>query len=304
MERTHMKTRTLKRVMIEHSIFRQMLSYKPYVSFQADKQRLKNELKQDIINFYSDKFYRLKEGSRAAIDFILFSGCSLGFSYASQEYLAQFGVSERTIRRIMSELQDAGLISIAYRRNGRFNMCKKPVYFMTKHPYFDYWKSLIGIDDQSSIRVDDQEQNDRIVDTLIDSEENLLSNNKLTSSQSSNCIKDRGKDIDTVPDNIDHDFSKLYSCYFGLDVKAINNLWHICTHQAWTQNIDPEHIAEGAIHALKQTVGQMKIKKIKNVAAYFTATLKAIYHDIFIDECFEKFGVDITQPFEFTMPCN
>ncbi|QAA22462.1 hypothetical protein C0674_07400 [Sporolactobacillus terrae] len=62
-------------------------------------------------------------------------------------------------------------------------------------------------------------------------------------------------------------------------------MWHICKHQAWKINILPEHIASGAIHALKQTVGQAKIKKIRNFAAYFTNTVKNIYHDIFINEC-------------------
>ncbi|WKB37002.1 hypothetical protein QS257_09620 [Terrilactibacillus sp. S3-3] len=118
------------RTIIEHSQFRQMLSYKPYITAKKDKQAVKNELKDSIINFfYTDKWYRLKEATRAAIDFICFTSVERGFCYASQGYLTNFGVSERTIRRIMSELQKAGIIYIAYRRLGHFNMCGKPVYF-------------------------------------------------------------------------------------------------------------------------------------------------------------------------------
>lgn len=304
-----MRKRTTKRVMIEHSVFRQMLSYKPYVSYQADKQRLKNELKQEIINFYSDKYYRLKESSREAIDFILFSGCTLGFSYASQEYLSQFGVSERTVRRIINELQQAGLISIAYRRNGKFNMCKKPVYFLTKHPYFYYWKSLIGIDDQSNNLLDSQEENDRNVDKSIDSKDNQLYNQELTSYQLNNPKKDRSEndkspiesDLDYLPSYIDHIFGTIYKAHFGMDIKRTNELWTILQQQAYKVNIEPENVPQAGIWSLKQLIGQMKIKKIKNIYAYFTKIVRTKCYEIFDEECQELYGADFSKT-SFSMP--
>jgi hypothetical protein len=309
MERTLMKTRTIKRVMIEHSTFRQMLSYKPYVSFQADKQKLKNELKQDIINFYSDKFYRLKEGSRDAIDFILFSGCTLGFSYVSQEYLSKFGVSERTIRRIMSELQSAGLISIAYRRNGCLNMCKKPVYFLTKHPYFYFWKSLIGIDDQYSNLLDSQEESDRIVDKSIESDDNQVYNYELTFSQNKELEKDRSEneqipidnDLDYLPSYIDRTFGTIYKAHFGMDIKRINQLWTILKQQAYKVNIEPENVSQAGIWSLKQLISQMKIKKIKNIYAYYTQIVKDKCHEIFNQECESEYGADFSKV-SFSLP--
>lgn len=304
-----MKTRTIKRVMIEHSVFRQMLAYKPYVSYQADKQRLKTKFKQGIIDFYQDKWYRLKEGTRAAVDFVLFSGCTLGFSYVSQEYLAQNGISERTIRRIMSELQSAGIIAIAYRRNGRFNMCKKPVYFIVKHPYFEFWKTLIGIDDQSCNLLDSQVENDRNVDKSMKNADNQFFNLNTTSSLPNACKKDRSEydsfpedlDMNYVPQYIDRTFATIYKAHFGFDVVRINKLWTILKQQAYKVNIEPENVPQAGIWSIKQLVSAMKLRKIKNIYAYFTKIVKEKCQDIFTEECQELYGADFSKV-SFSLP--
>lgn len=81
-----MKTRTI----IEHSQFREMLSYKPAAANKADKQMIKNELKDSIINFYSDKWYRLKDATRAAMDFICFTSADKGFAMPASPILLKW----------------------------------------------------------------------------------------------------------------------------------------------------------------------------------------------------------------------
>ncbi|MDD9147377.1 hypothetical protein OYT88_02280 [Sporolactobacillus sp. CQH2019] len=304
-----MKTRTKRRTIIEHSQFRQMLSYKPFVTLQSDKQTVKNDLKQDIVNLYQDKWYRLKEGTRAAIDFLCYSACELGFSYASQEYLSKWGVSERTIRRIMNDLQKTGIIFIAFRRKGAFNCCGKPVYFFTKHQYFAYWRSFLGIDAQSSNLLDSQVETPEIPITKPILTADPFSNSILTSNLSKESVKDRskdeespiGSDIDYLPHYIDRTFGIIYKVHFGLNIERINSLWSILKQQAYKANIELENVSQAGIWSLKQLIGQMKIKKIKNINAYFTQIVKEKCHEIFLNECEDEYGADFSK-LEFVIP--
>jgi hypothetical protein len=272
-----MKTRTI----IEHSTFRQMQSHEAL----HDKS-IKDKFLNSIISFYQDKYYRLKQATRQALDSLCFLAADKGYCYASQTYLAENGISERTIRRIMKDLANAGIIYVSYRRKSHFNCCGKPVYLFVHHPYFKQWKLLLNI----NVPVNDQEhdQVETIKNGSISAKNDSFQESTFSISKNKqDHVLNNRETLDLVPDNIDHDFAHLYSCYFGVNLKQINELWHICKRQAWKINIEPEHVAEGAIHALKQTVGQAKIKKIRNFVAYFTNTLKSIYHDIFTEECDE-----------------
>jgi hypothetical protein len=269
-----------KRTIIEHSTFKQMQSVEPL----HDTKSIKNDLLNSIIEYYQDKYYRLKQATRAAIDSLCFLAADKGYCYASQTYLAENGISERTIRRIMKDLANAGIIYITYRRKGHFNMCGKPVYFFVQHLYFKQWKLLLNINVQVNDQAHDRVETIKNGSTSAKNDSFSESTYSLPEKSSNNPLNNR-ETLDLLPNNIDHDFAHLYSCYFGVNLKQINELWHICKHQAWKINIEPEHMADGAIHALKQAVGQMKIKKIRNFAAYFTNVIKEIYHDTFIQEC-------------------
>jgi hypothetical protein len=273
-----MKTRTI----IEHSTFKQMQSVEPL----HDTKSIKNDLLNSIIEYYQDKYYRLKQATRAAIDSLCFLAADKGYCYASQTYLAESGISERTIRRIMKDLSNAGIIYITYRRKGHFNMCGKPVYLFVHHHYFKQWKLLLNINVPKDSQTYDRVETIKNGSTSSENDSFSVSTFSISKNKQDHVLNNR-ETLDLVPDNIDHDFAHLYSCYFGVNIKQINELWHICKRQSWKINIEPEHMASGAIHALKQTVGQMKIKKIRNFAAYFTNTLKSIYHDIFTEECDE-----------------
>jgi hypothetical protein len=142
---------------IETDQLQQIISYKPLVHNQEGQQKVKLQLLEDVKAFFADKFYRLKAATRKAIDFIAWLSSERGFIFASQLYIGEkYGVSDRTIRGIMKQLEGAGLIVKAYRRAKNTNAKGKPVYFFTKHKYFTYWKELLGF---NSFQEDCQEEN-------------------------------------------------------------------------------------------------------------------------------------------------
>lgn len=140
-------------VLVDSKIFNQMVSYKPYTENQSQSKKMKFTLLDDIKSFFSDKWYRLKNGTRSALDMMAFLSTERGFVYASQSYLSdRYEVSDRTIRRIVRDLEKAGLIYIVYRRHSKGNSKGKPIYLFTKHPYFTYWTKLLGLNSQEHVQ--------------------------------------------------------------------------------------------------------------------------------------------------------
>ena len=125
-----------------------MQSVKPLATNQGEQNELKMGLLSKVKAVFGDKYYRLKEGTRKALDFMAWISTEKGFAFASQLYVAdKYGVSDRTVRGFMSELVEAGLVFVVYRRADNHNGKGKPVYLFTDHPYYEQWKELLCIDD-------------------------------------------------------------------------------------------------------------------------------------------------------------
>lgn len=145
-------------VLVDSKVFNQMISYRPHTNNQLESKNMKFSLLDDIKDFFSDKWDRLKNGTRSAIDMMAFLSTERGFVYASQQYLGdRYGVSDRTIRRIANELEKAGLIYIVYRRHSKGNSKGKPIYLFTQHPYFEYWATLLNLEVHDHVQEEKRE---------------------------------------------------------------------------------------------------------------------------------------------------
>ena len=114
-----------------------MLSYRPYVENKADKKQVKYMLLDEIQNAMGDKWYRLKDDTRQAIDMICFLSTELGFFYASAEYLAEkHSISARTMRYVFKELEKIGQVVTLHRRNRKCNGRGKASIFICKPSIF------------------------------------------------------------------------------------------------------------------------------------------------------------------------
>lgn len=140
-------------ILIDAAQLKEMLQQDPYVKNLSESKNMKFSLLSDIKSFFSDKWDRLKNGTRSVLDMMAFLSTEKGFVYASQLYLAdRYDVSDRTIRRVVKDLEQAGLIYTVYRRHGNGNSKGKPVYLFTKHPYFKRWATLLNIDVQEHVQ--------------------------------------------------------------------------------------------------------------------------------------------------------
>ncbi|MFF0566013.1 HTH domain-containing protein [Bacillus velezensis] len=148
-------------VLVDSKVFNQMISYKPYTENQLQSKKMKFTLLDSIKDYFSDKWYRFKNGTRSVLDMMAFLSTERGFVYASQLYLGErYEVSDRTIRRVISDLEKAGLIYIVYRRHSKGNSKGKPIYLFTQHPYFKYWVNLLNINDHEYVQEEKRENTD------------------------------------------------------------------------------------------------------------------------------------------------
>lgn len=176
-------------VLVDSKVFSQMLSYKPYTDNRSQSKKMKFTLLDDIKDYFSDKWYRLKNGTRSALDMMAFLSAEKGFVYASQLYLGDlYQVSDRTIRRVVKDLEKAGLIYTVYRRHSRGNSKGKPIYLFTQHPYFTYWVKLLNINDLEDVqeeklentdisRSEDQKKVSTYIHQSLKQESNIIYNN-------------------------------------------------------------------------------------------------------------------------------
>ncbi|UAK18108.1 helix-turn-helix domain-containing protein [Sporolactobacillus terrae] len=145
---------------LTHAEFSKMTAYRVMANNKAEKKTVKAQLLEHIQEFYGEKWNRLKEETRSAVDMLVWFATERGFSFPSSAYLAnRYRLSERTIRRIVGDLRDSGDVLVVYRRNPKGNGWKNPVLLFTKHPYFSHWKNLLNLPDvQTNVQTNNAEK--------------------------------------------------------------------------------------------------------------------------------------------------
>lgn len=132
-----------------------MVSTKDYNYMQSfDKLspiKERNLLKEFILGKiqyeYDDKYYRLSEGTKKAVNRICSIASERGFVSIQDEKLSnKYGISSRTIRSIYKDLRIYGLVITAHRSSRKHNGRGYPIHFFVHHPYMDDWCSLLNLD--------------------------------------------------------------------------------------------------------------------------------------------------------------
>lgn len=259
--------------------FNQMRNHKVYTENHDQQQSLKLQLLEKVKAAYGERYWPLKEGTRKAIDMLCWFASERGFVFAKDKYLSdRYGVSDRTIRNVLKELREAGVIFTVYRRPSNQNHRTAPVHLFTAHPYFEYWKNLLDLGDfqshfQSEIAetpCESKEEQPKIVPTL------YLSFNK-------HLLKTLRKqdrlNSSFTPKNVPGEFVKTAKPFFD-DAEEIHGLWKkaALVYRQFDLLHELEQYTELVIEALKQSVYALKHRKIrKDFKGYFYGTLLKMF---------------------------
>ncbi|WP_156154090.1 transcriptional regulator [Domibacillus tundrae] len=259
--------------------FNQMRNYKVYAENHNQQQSLKLQLLKEVEAAYGERYWRLKEGTRKAIDMLCWFASERGFVFAKDEYLSdRYEVSAKTVRNVLKVLREAGVISTVYRRSSTQNCRTAPVHLFTAHPYYKYWENMLDLHDfqndfQNEIAVppcESKEEQPKKVPTL------YLSFNK-------HLLKTLRKqdrlNSSFTPKNVPGEFVKTAKPFFD-DAEEIHDLWKkaALVYRQFDLLHELEQYTELVIDALKQSVYAMKHRKIrKDFKGYFYGTLLKMF---------------------------
>jgi hypothetical protein len=156
-----------KHTIIEHHQFKQILQYRPVVTEEADRNRLKMDMLQSIISAIGEKWHRMKQETKSALEYLCFLAIERGFVYAGSYHVGdRYDIDSSTVRRYLFFLERKGVIHRKWRSSTRQNGRGKAVIFFTAHPYFQkYWQTLFfSHDDEQAHAQAKIVQNDRKIE--------------------------------------------------------------------------------------------------------------------------------------------
>ncbi|MBE2933233.1 hypothetical protein HPJ92_12475 [Anoxybacillus flavithermus] len=156
-----------KNTIIEHQRFKQILQYRPAVTEEADRNHLKMTMLKSIIQVIGEKWARMKDETKSALEYLCFLSIERGFVYAGSYHVSErYDIDSSTVRRYIAFLEQKGVIKRLWRSSSKQNGRGKAVIFFTAHPYFEkYWQTLFfsHLDEQAHAQAENVE-NDRIIE--------------------------------------------------------------------------------------------------------------------------------------------
>ncbi|MCF8890923.1 transcriptional regulator [Priestia megaterium] len=263
--------------------FDYMKNYQSFIENRSQHQSMKRKLLKEIINLYGEKFYRLHEGTRKALDRLCWFAAEKGFCFPGSTYLGKtYEKSKGTIDRHLKELRKQGQIVTVYRRCPRNNGKGNPVHLFVNHPYFNHWVKYLQIDLEADVEADVKTENAEITWESKSKETKKRPTYNLS-------LKDLNKYIrndvnfklssDYVPSFIPKAFKDAVRPFFPY-ADDIYELWGKVrlAYRISGLNQPLEHLEFVAIQAFKETVFAYKKKRIKNTfRAYFYGTLRGLF---------------------------
>ncbi|MCM3789735.1 helix-turn-helix domain-containing protein [Domibacillus indicus] len=266
-------------VVISVSEFKEMNDYVPFAKTHQEQQDMKLTLLKTVEAIYGDRYYRLKEGTRKAIDMMCWFAAEKGFFFASDDYLAaRYGVTDKTVRNISKKLRDHGVIQTIYRRSSTQNGLSAPIHLFTAHPYFDHWKQVLQLSD---FQADFQAENAEIPCESKAEQPKKVSTKYLSFNK--NLLKILRKEnrlgYTFTPKNVPQTFIKAVKPFFD-EAEDIYHLWGkaILAYKKFNLSQVLESYEEMVIEAFKQSVFAHKQRKIrKDFNGYFYGTLVRMF---------------------------
>ncbi|MFE0625082.1 transcriptional regulator [Priestia aryabhattai] len=269
--------------MITAEEFDYMMNYQSLTENRSQHQSMKRKLLKAIIKLYGEKFYRLHEGTRKALDRLCWFAAEKGFCFPGSTYLGQtYEKSKGTIDRHLRELRKQGQIITVYRRCPRNNGKGNPVHLFVNHPYFNYWVDYLQLDLECNVDTDVKAENAEIAWESKKKETKKRSTYNLS-------LKDLNKYIrndvnfklssDYVPSFIPTAFKSTVSPFFPY-ADDVYKLWGKVRLAYKISRLEQplEDLGFIAVQAFKETIFAYKRKRIKNTfEAYFFGTLRSLF---------------------------
>jgi len=134
-----------------NKLTKEQLSYLNSVPVFVSKIRrkefnqLKNLLLEEIKDTFGYSWFRFKEGTQKAFEFVCFLSVEKGYFYASASKTAdKYGISDKTMYRLLKQLIDKGILIRKNLESSRHNGLGNAVYFFKSHPYYTKYSNFLN----------------------------------------------------------------------------------------------------------------------------------------------------------------
>ncbi|KRD85853.1 transcriptional regulator [Bacillus sp. Root147] len=263
--------------------FDYMKNYHSFIENRSQHQSMKRKLLKEIINLYGEKFYRLHEGTRKALDRLCWFAAEKGFCFPGSTYLGKtYEKSKGTIDRHLKELRKQGQIVTVYRRCPRNNGKGNPVHLFVNHPYFNHWVKYLQLDLESDVEADVKAENAESSCESKNKEAKKFSTYNLSLKDFNKYIRNNVNVIlssEYVPSFIPKAFRDAVRPFFP-HADDIYELWRKVRLAYKMSGIDKplEDLVSISVQSFKETIFAYKRKRIKNTfTAYFFGTLRGLF---------------------------
>ncbi len=256
--------------------FKKMISYKVYAENHEQQQSMKLNLLKAVEKAYGERYWRLKKGTRDAIDMMCWFASERGFVFAKDDYFAvRYDVSDKTIRNVAKKLREAGVLFTVYRRSSTQNGRSAPVHLFVDHPYFSHWEEQLEL---SHCQADCQAEN---AETPCESKDESIKKDSTSYLPLLNSFKTLRKqepfiDSSFTPSHIPKLFIETVSLFFD-EAKDIYRLWGK-TQLAYRKSsleVSLEELLPIVVQSFKETIFAQKHNRIKgSFDGYFFGTLR------------------------------
>jgi DNA-binding transcriptional ArsR family regulator len=268
---------------VSNQEFKQMQSYKSYVENEQQKKSVKKMLLARVKKVYGEKYYDLKEGTRKMLDMMCWLAAERGYFYARDRYFGdRYRISDRTARRELKTLREAGIIITVYRKAKRGNGRGCPLHLFVDHPYFDYWIDFLQIDFQPCVQTDVQIENTETPCESKDEKPKNISTYDLTLKtfiKHNKRKEDVSLNSDFVPSYVPERFILAVQPFFG-EAKEIYRLWGKVrlAHKISRLDTPVEELLSLVIQTFKGSVFAYKQKRVKKAfTGYFFGSLRNVF---------------------------
>lgn len=268
---------------VSNPTFQQMMNYEPCTENEQQQKVMKRQLIKSVIDAYGDTYYRLKEGTRQAIDMMCWLSAERGFVFAGDDYLGdRYDISDRTVRNVAKILRKAGVILTVYRSSTKHNGRGCPIHLFVVHPYFNHWTSLLNLDFQADFQA---EKAETPCESKDEQPKKVSTGNLSLKSINKNIRKLPRLDSTFTASFVPKEFVQAVRPFFD-DAVTIEDFWksvYLDTKMI-CDIVSSETITYTAIDAFKQAVRGYKRGKVKTtLIRYFTGTFKKRMDQVYFD---------------------
>lgn len=166
-----------KHTIIEHHQFKQILQYRPAVTSEEDRNTIKMTMLRSIIHAIGEKWARMKDETKSALEYLCFLSIERGFVYAGSKHVSErYDIDSSTVRRYIAFLEKKGVIKRLWRSSTKHNGRGKAVIFLTAHPYFEKYYYFFFLHEQAHAQTHAQAEiveNDRNIETSDEQKESV-----------------------------------------------------------------------------------------------------------------------------------